>query len=1542
MNKHTYLKTSRFPIPGLILLLALLATQFSFARDIRIQGRENGIWNTISDNDLVPNQAVTDFGSVFGNESADRLYRIQNHGNSTLTVSVNGNSPSSTSSQFTFPGFPSSNFLVAANSDREFTIRYTPVQSSRTATIRIDSNDPDAEAVYTFAVTGEGRMGEPSVAYDPSTGNDVGIADGDTTPSASEGTDFGTLPVGSTRTRSFYIRNSSGAEDVLRIRNPRITGSGASSFQIIGLGTSNLGAGNNRDFQIRFNPTSAGTKDATFVFENNDENEGGGEPYEATYTFALRGVGTAFPEISVEGRRDQLGTTFDPITDGQSGPNSEDGTLFNDTSVGSDRDSTIRITNSGNANLTIGSRTITGTGAANFVTAGFPTNATIAPGATRDFTIRFRPVSGGTHNATISFVTNDSNENPFNFNIRGTGLAPEIRLSGRPDVGSGGYDNIIDGETTVRTSEGTDFGSVRVAGGTNVNQFKITNDGNQSLNISNPRITGPGASHFSFTGVNSAFDIGAGNDREFTITFNPSSLGTKDATFLIDSNDDDEATYSFALRGVGTGFPEIRVQGRRNVTGTFLSEIGDGDSSPRSADGTLFANTTVGESDEMLVRVSNDGDNVLNLGNRSFTGTGSSEFGTVGFPSNSNVSPGESVDFRIRFSPTSFGTKTATFSFATNDSNENPFNFVIQGLAEAPEIQAAGQLPGQSFLDIADGDTSPREADGTDFGNANVTGAGNEAQRQFRLTNSGNVPLNIENATTITGPAAADYDISGLFAGNPFVNIQPRESQTFTITFNPSNTGVRNATISIANNDPDEDPYTFALTGVGIGNPEIRVQGRRNVVGTFLTEITDGDTSPRSNDGTLFADTAVGADREMLVRIRNEGDGALEIGSRTFSGTHANQFNTVGFPTDTSILPGQDLEFRIRFAPTSFGTKNAVISFGTNDGNENPFNFSLQGLAEAPEIQVAGRLPGESFLNINDGDSSPREADGTDFGNANVTGAGNEAQREFRITNSGNIPLNIQNDTRFTGPAAADYDVSGLFAGNPFVNIQPGESQTFTITFDPSAEGVRNAVFSIANNDPDEDPYTFALTGVGIAAPEIRVQGRRNVIGTFLTEIADGDTTPRSNDGTLFADTDVGDNREMLVRISNTGDGDLNLGTRSFSGADANQFATVGFPSNETIPAGENREFRIRFTPTSFGTKTATFSFVNNDANEAPFNFRISGLAEAPDLDVFGGPNIDILIQDDDTSPSPLDFTDFGEANPSNEIITRSFRLSNLGNVPLEFSSASITNPANFSLGDLPNQGSDIPTGNLNGHEFTISFNPASAGTKTATVTIRTNDPDEDPYTFQVSGGGTTNTPDPDLEIRGGNNFSQVISAGDSSPINIDGTDFGTVLQGSAPVSRTFQMRNVGGSNLLNVQGASGNPDASVTGVNNSLAPGTNDTFTVTFTPNTPGIQTAIIGILSNDPNEAPYLFTVQLEVTSTDETPPSFTNFDLTPTGGTATFETEAGRIYKLTTSTTLQGTWIQVPGSDTVTGDGNPASITFTPDPSADPRRFYRLEKE
>ena len=50
---------------------------------------------------------------------------------------------------------------------------------------------------------------------------------------------------------------------------------------------------------------------------------------------------------------------------------------------------------------------------------------------------------------------------------------------------------------------------------------------------------------------------------------------------------------------------------------------------------------------------------------------------------------------------------------------------------------------------------------------------------------------------------------------SPNLSVLPTGSTTFEITFDPSDSGLRAANISIGSNDADEDPYSFSIQGVG-------------------------------------------------------------------------------------------------------------------------------------------------------------------------------------------------------------------------------------------------------------------------------------------------------------------------------------------------------------------------------------------------------------------------------------------------------------------------------------------------------------------------------------------------------------------------------------------------------------------------------------------------------------------------------------------------------------------------------------------------------
>ena len=122
------------------------------------------------------------------------------------------------------------------------------------------------------------------------------------------------------------------------------------------------------------------------------------------------------------------------------------------------------------------------------------------------------------------------------------------------------------------------------------------------------------------------------------------------------------------------------------------------------------------------------------------------------------------------------------------------------------------------------------------------------------------------------------------------------------------------------------------------------------------------------------------------------------------------------------------------------------------------------------EIDVQGN--GITILN---GDTVPGYWDNTDFGFASTTSV--SVEHTFTLYNEGDLPLTLTGNptVAITGTNAADFVVTVI----PQSPIAPGESTTFSVSFDPSETGLRNAEVSIANDDYEENPYTFAIKGTG-------------------------------------------------------------------------------------------------------------------------------------------------------------------------------------------------------------------------------------------------------------------------------------------------------------------------------------------------------------------------------------------------------------------------------------------------------------------------------
>ncbi len=241
--------------------------------------------------------------------------------------------------------------------------------------------------------------------------------------------------------------------------------------------------------------------------------------------------------------------------------------------------------------------------------------------------------------------------------------------------------------------------------------------------------------------------------------------------------------------------------------------------------------------------------------------------------------------------------------------------------------------------EIVDGDTSPTVIDATDFG---VVKSGAALTQTFAISNTGIATLTV-GPIILSGPHASDFSVSQ----PPSSPVTANGSTTFQITFAPTTTGLRSATVSFSNNDEDEHPCDFSIQGTGSGvvAPEILVSGNGQ-------EIEDGDTSPTFEHYTDFGDVI--ANQDSMSRtfvISNTGNTDLTVGAVTLTGPHTSDFTVTQQP-NTAITVNSQTTFQITFTPTDVGARIAIVNISNDDSDESPYNFLLQGTGQQQSVYL--------------------------------------------------------------------------------------------------------------------------------------------------------------------------------------------------------------------------------------------------------------------------------------------------------------------------------------------------------------------------------------------------------------------------------------------------------------------------------------------------------------------------------------------------------------------------------------------------------------
>jgi|GEM_PF-6610464 len=327
----------------------------------------------------------------------------------------------------------------------------------------------------------------------------------------------------------------------------------------------------------------------------------------------------------------------------------------------------------------------------------------------------------------------------------------------------------------------------------------------------------------------------------------------------------------------------------------------------------------------------------------------------------------------------------------------------------------------------------------------------------------------------------------------------------------------------------------------------------------------------------------IGYTLQVEFRIYNMGMNDLVLSGNPFiECTGDTDVFNVNDPLSTIISSGDSTGFLVEFTPSSNGYKTITISIKNNDLDNSEFNFSVRGNgADVPAPDIAVFIDDNNFAdapynNTYDFDDVP-------------TGVGNQAV--FTIRNIGLAELSVSSINKISGNTG-DFNITFSPAT---VGVQ--QSISFTVTFTPSVKGVRTCGMRIASSDPDNYNYDFTVTGRGVE-PEIYVY--------------DGDTGSEIPLGSNynFGNLTVGKMKELMLTIRNdsTTSTDLELtGSPLISMTGSSAFdldiATLITP----IHTGNYFYSFIRFEPGSPGSVSATINIPNNDPNENPYHFTVSG-----------------------------------------------------------------------------------------------------------------------------------------------------------------------------------------------------------------------------------------------------------------------------------------------------------------------------------------------
>ncbi len=511
-----------------------------------------------------------------------------------------------------------------------------------------------------------------------------------------------------------------------------------------------------------------------------------------------------------------------------------------------------------------------------------------------------------------------------------------------------------------------------------------------------------------------------------------------------------------------------------------------------------FGSVTVGRTVSSNISVSNTGDQSLEI--YSVTLSGDQSFSISENCTGRSLNKGDTCNIFVSFSPKTEGQKDATITITSNAVNKSSLSIPVAG---------EGTLPQPPTIVVS------RKT--VDFGTVeNKT----EKKTTIYIENiSPDNPLNL----TFQIPPSDEFTV----VNNCGKTVGTLSKCSVDIIFTPLSPGNKQYSFFINSNDPD--------------NPKLEI----TVLGNVLPSPGNLTFDPFYMD---FGDVYVGESKEIFLTLKNEGDLGIDISSINVNNSNFSIDGNCSY-----IEGGKSCQVKVIFKPKTTGEIQGILYIFTP---RRTYYIRLKGNAlekPKPKIKVYSEQ-----IHFED------------------TFIGKSTQKTIYIENIGNADLEVSFST--TNKAfSVDADCSVL---------KPGSRCRVNLVFRPPSGGIYAGKLIISSNDPESPQYYVFLNGKGVVP-------KKPVVFINVENLSFD---------TLFK----GDTVEKIIHVENRGNAELTLKILS-----TDENITFDNVCKVLLP-GETCDIKVILSGKKLGSYSSVVILETNDTQKPKIEIPVSYTVKEP------------------------------------------------------------------------------------------------------------------------------------------------------------------------------------------------------------------------------------------------------------------------------------------------------------------------------------------